>query len=169
MMTSRPWASAIESPSRGSGCADRTAARRHEDRRKVQVGATASIRRWLPGKRCILRPRLRGSRPDRDRRPVRRPAPDAVAVRWRSGRPVADEGSRKMACRGRRAFRCAPRRGLLSGLPRRDVGAHRPHDARLVTDSDAAFARMRSLMSDDLKIGMLYQDYSRTFRVNVEA
>ncbi len=112
------------------GCADRTAARRHEDRRKVQVGATASIRRWLPGKRCILRPRLRGSRPERDRRPVRRPAPEAVAVRWRSGRPVADEGSRKMDCRGRRAFRCAPRRGLLSGLPRRDVGAHRPH-ARL--------------------------------------
>ena len=39
----------------------------------------------------------------------------------------------------------------------------------LVTDSEAAFGRMRSHLSADFKVGMLYRDYLRTFRINVES
>jgi adenine-specific DNA-methyltransferase len=36
----------------------------------------------------------------------------------------------------------------------------------LVTDSEAAFAEMRSSLSTDLRVGMLYRDYLRNFRIN---
>jgi adenine-specific DNA-methyltransferase len=36
----------------------------------------------------------------------------------------------------------------------------------LVTDSDAAFARMRLRLSPNLTVGMLYRDYLRNFRIN---
>lgn len=38
----------------------------------------------------------------------------------------------------------------------------------LVTDSEAAFGRMRSELSADIEVGMLYRDYLRSFRINVE-
>lgn len=37
----------------------------------------------------------------------------------------------------------------------------------LVTDSDAAFSRMRNRLPDHLTIGMLFRDYLRNFRINV--
>ena len=39
----------------------------------------------------------------------------------------------------------------------------------LVTDSEAAFGRMRSQVSGDFKVGLLYRDYLRSFRINVKA
>lgn len=39
----------------------------------------------------------------------------------------------------------------------------------LVTDSEPAFARMRSRLAEQLHVGMLYKDYLRNFRINVEA
>lgn len=39
----------------------------------------------------------------------------------------------------------------------------------LVTDSEPAFARMRSRLDVDVPVGMLYRDYLRNFRINVEA
>ena len=39
----------------------------------------------------------------------------------------------------------------------------------LVTDSEAAFAQMRSRLPKELAVGMLYRDYLRNFRINVEA
>jgi adenine-specific DNA-methyltransferase len=38
----------------------------------------------------------------------------------------------------------------------------------LVTDSEAAFSRMRSKLPSELDVGMLYRDYLRSFRINVE-
>jgi adenine-specific DNA-methyltransferase len=47
-------------------------------------------------------------------------------------------------------------------------GCPRLTHAWLVTDSESAFARMRERLPKHLKTGMLYRDYLRNFRVNVE-
>ena len=39
----------------------------------------------------------------------------------------------------------------------------------LVTDSEAAFARMRAAVPAHLRTGMLYRDYLRNFSINTEA
>ena len=36
----------------------------------------------------------------------------------------------------------------------------------IVTDSQAAYAEIRSSLSRDLRVGMLYRDYLRNFRIN---
>jgi adenine-specific DNA-methyltransferase len=38
----------------------------------------------------------------------------------------------------------------------------------LVTDSEPAYARMRSRLGDVPNVGMLYRDYVRNFRINTE-
>ena len=39
----------------------------------------------------------------------------------------------------------------------------------LVTDSEAAFAEMRSKLSHTLDVSMLYRDYLRNFQINTQA
>ena len=38
----------------------------------------------------------------------------------------------------------------------------------LVTDSEGAFADMRSALPDSLRVSMLYRDYLRTFEINTD-
>jgi adenine-specific DNA-methyltransferase len=55
-------------------------------------------------------------------------------------------------------------RGFLTALEERADITH----VWLVTDSEAAFARMRARVSGPREVGMLYRDYLRNFRINTD-